>query len=118
LTQPQVKTVCDGFIDSVFRNQTYKAAASHAVDFEVPIYNVWKQQEKTAEATVRTWWGEFREGLGRARRGNQRSGLARPRAALLYLCRSHDIRGRCRVAPRCLPRLPLFLVSHALIPSN
>jgi len=24
-----------------------KAAASHAVDFDPPIYNVWKQQEKT-----------------------------------------------------------------------
>lgn len=25
-----------------------KAAAEHATDFEVPIYNIWKQQEKSA----------------------------------------------------------------------
>jgi hypothetical protein len=25
-----------------------KAAASHATDFQVPLYNIWKQQEKTA----------------------------------------------------------------------
>jgi hypothetical protein len=25
-----------------------KALAEHAVDFEAPIYNIWKQQEKTA----------------------------------------------------------------------
>ena len=24
-----------------------KAQANHAVDFEMPLYNVWKQQEKT-----------------------------------------------------------------------
>ena len=29
-----------------------KAAASHATDFEPPIYNVWKQQEKTAGGKV------------------------------------------------------------------
>jgi hypothetical protein len=25
-------------------------AAEHATDFEPPIYNIWKQQEKTAES--------------------------------------------------------------------
>ncbi len=28
--------------------ESCKAAANHATDFEPPIYNVWKQQEKTA----------------------------------------------------------------------
>jgi hypothetical protein len=32
---------------AVLENQTAKAAASHAIDFDMPIYNVWKQQEKT-----------------------------------------------------------------------
>jgi hypothetical protein len=27
-----------------------KAAASHATDFEAPLYNIWKQQEKTKGA--------------------------------------------------------------------
>jgi hypothetical protein len=40
-----------------------KAASSHATDFVVPIYNVWKQQEKTAGSShfgnseVRWLWG-------------------------------------------------------------
>lgn len=33
---------------AVLENQSCKAAASHATDFDVPIYNVWKQQTKTA----------------------------------------------------------------------
>jgi hypothetical protein len=28
--------------------ESHKAAASHATDFDPPIYNVWKQQDKTA----------------------------------------------------------------------
>lgn len=49
LTQPQTKAVCDGFIDSVLKNQTYKSLANHADEsFQVPIYNIWKQQEKTS----------------------------------------------------------------------
>ena len=28
-------------------NKSDLAAASHATDFDVPLYNVWKQQEKT-----------------------------------------------------------------------
>lgn len=51
LVQSQVKSVCDGFISSVLENQTDKTAAEHASDFEPPLYNVWKQQEKTAGST-------------------------------------------------------------------
>jgi hypothetical protein len=36
------------FLGTVFENQSKKAAASHATDFDPPIYNIWKQQEKTA----------------------------------------------------------------------
>jgi hypothetical protein len=43
-----VSEICDTFIPSVLENQKYKAAAFHAIDFDVPLYNVWKQQEKTA----------------------------------------------------------------------
>jgi hypothetical protein len=35
-------------VAQVLENQTAKAAASHVTDFEVPLYNVWKQQKKTA----------------------------------------------------------------------
>ena len=48
LSQPQVKSVCDSFIDSVLKNQSDKSAAEHATDFTTPIYNVWKQQEKSS----------------------------------------------------------------------
>jgi hypothetical protein len=34
-------------IGTVLENQTDKAAASHAIDFDPPIYNISKQQEKT-----------------------------------------------------------------------
>ena len=35
-----------------------KAAAEHAVDFDPPIYNIWKQQEKTAGSSH---FGSFRK---------------------------------------------------------
>lgn len=38
----------DDFLHSVFRNQMKKAESEHASEFDPPIYNVWKQQEKTA----------------------------------------------------------------------
>jgi hypothetical protein len=38
----------DSLVRKVFQNQTNQAAASHATDFDVPLYNVWKQQEKTS----------------------------------------------------------------------
>ena len=36
------------FGESAVLTKTHRAAADHATDFEVPIYNVWKQQEKSA----------------------------------------------------------------------
>jgi hypothetical protein len=33
--------------NSVLQNQIPKLASEHATDFDPPIYNVWKQQEKT-----------------------------------------------------------------------
>jgi transposase len=38
------------FTETVFKNQTGKSAADHAADFDPPIYNIWKQQEKTQGA--------------------------------------------------------------------
>jgi hypothetical protein len=35
------------FGETVLQNQSAKLAAEHAIDFELPIYNIWKQQEKT-----------------------------------------------------------------------
>ena len=33
--------------------ESAKATSSHATDFDAPIYNIWKQQEKTAGSCVR-----------------------------------------------------------------
>ena len=41
----------EDFLQLVLQNQTKKTAANHATDFKTPIYNVWKQQEKTAGST-------------------------------------------------------------------
>uniref|UniRef100_A0A6H1Z970 Putative methyltransferase n=1 Tax=viral metagenome TaxID=1070528 RepID=A0A6H1Z970_9ZZZZ len=48
-TQPTVKGIIDDFIKLVSENQNYKDAisAAHATNFDPPIYNVWKQQEKS-----------------------------------------------------------------------
>jgi len=36
------------FGDFAVLGKTHQAAADHATDFEPPIYNIWKQQTKTA----------------------------------------------------------------------
>ena len=40
----------DSLVRKVLENQTNQAAAEHANDFEAPLYNVWKQQSKSAGA--------------------------------------------------------------------
>ena len=47
-SQDTVSELAKGFTETVLENQTRKAAADHATDFEVRSYNVWKQQKKTA----------------------------------------------------------------------
>jgi DNA-binding XRE family transcriptional regulator len=47
ITQQAASKITDGFTTSVLENQSCKAAASHATNFKAPIYNIWKQQEKT-----------------------------------------------------------------------
>lgn len=49
-TRDEVQAQSEKFVESVLGNQTHKASASHLIDFEVPLYNVWKQQEKTPGA--------------------------------------------------------------------
>ena len=46
LSQPQVKELCDSFIDFGNLAKSDKAAADHATDFDTPIYNVWKFKER------------------------------------------------------------------------
>lgn len=41
------RTVCET-ADLPKCNKSDQANADHATDFQVPLYNVWKQQEKTA----------------------------------------------------------------------
>jgi hypothetical protein len=38
----------DDFSKSVLENHNRKAAALHATAFDPPLYNVWKQQDKTS----------------------------------------------------------------------
>lgn len=45
--QQTVADLVKTFTDSGKLSESGKAAANHATDFEPPIYNVWKQQEKT-----------------------------------------------------------------------
>ncbi len=43
------KTIDDqitSFGETVLENQSAKTSANHATDFDIPIYNVWKQQTK------------------------------------------------------------------------
>jgi len=44
--QATVNEQIEKFIDLVSENQTDKARSQHAIDFDPPIYNIWKQQEK------------------------------------------------------------------------
>lgn len=46
-TRDVAQDVSSKFVETVLQNQTHKAAAGHATDFDAPIYNIWKQQEKT-----------------------------------------------------------------------
>ena len=50
-THQNVSALTDNFATSVLKNQNCKAAASHATGFKAPIYNIWKQQEKTMGST-------------------------------------------------------------------
>jgi hypothetical protein len=65
LTHPQVKDVCDTFVSSVLKNQTYKSASEHASSFDPPIYNVWKQQSKSGDVSHfgNTHAGQFPAGF-------------------------------------------------------
>jgi hypothetical protein len=47
-----VSEFCSKIPDLEKLNKSDKAAAEHAVDFEPPIYNVWKQQEKTSGSGI------------------------------------------------------------------
>jgi len=47
LTKDAVSKICIEFSDVKKLDKSDLADAEHATDFEIPIYNVWKQQEKT-----------------------------------------------------------------------
>lgn len=48
IVKSTVSEVCSVFADLQKANKSDKAAAEHATDFKPPIYNIWKQQEKSA----------------------------------------------------------------------
>ena len=47
-SEQPVKDVISDFLAELPKN--LKPAADHAVDFEVPLYNIWRQQAKTPRA--------------------------------------------------------------------
>ena len=49
VAQAHIETI----VEKVFENQIHKAAASHATDFDPPLYNVWKQQDKSSGVTIK-----------------------------------------------------------------
>jgi hypothetical protein len=51
LTEGGVRLITQQTADLPGLGKSERAAADHAVDFDVPIYNIWKQQEKTAGAS-------------------------------------------------------------------
>jgi hypothetical protein len=51
--QATVNEQIEKFIGLVSENQTDKARAEHANDFDAPLYNIWKQQEKTSSVNHR-----------------------------------------------------------------
>lgn len=48
VAKSEVSTTCSKMADLPNLNKSDQSAAEHATDFELPIYNVWKQKEKTA----------------------------------------------------------------------
>jgi hypothetical protein len=44
VTKETVSEVCQKFTEL---EKSDKASAEHATDFDAPIYNIWKQQDKT-----------------------------------------------------------------------
>lgn len=51
LTEEAVRQITQEFPDLEKLGKPDKASAEHATDFDIPIYNVWKQQEKSAGST-------------------------------------------------------------------
>jgi hypothetical protein len=49
--QANVSRLIEEFMQIGNLAETHKAAAAHAIDFDIPLYNVWKQQEKTPGLT-------------------------------------------------------------------
>jgi hypothetical protein len=48
ISKAQLSEVCSVFTELEKCNKPQRAAAEHATDFTPPIYNIWKQQEKTS----------------------------------------------------------------------
>jgi hypothetical protein len=48
ISKAQLSEVCSVFTELEKANKPQRAAAEHATDFTPPIYNIWKQQEKTS----------------------------------------------------------------------
>lgn len=47
MSKAQVSSLCSDFPDLEKLNKSSRADAEHATDFDIPIYNIWKQQTKT-----------------------------------------------------------------------
>jgi hypothetical protein len=50
--QSVVSDVIRGSMEIGSLAESHKAVATHLTDFDIPLYNVWKQEEKTPTATI------------------------------------------------------------------
>ncbi len=70
IDQGDMSRMAKGFMEIGNLAESHRAAAAHATDFEPPIYNIWKQQKKTAGSNPACWIslgsGLSQAGLGRA----------------------------------------------------
>jgi hypothetical protein len=50
--QTTVSREIETLMHLVSENQKHQSAASHATDFDPPLYNIWKQQDKSSQAVL------------------------------------------------------------------
>ena len=59
LDKAQINRICCEMAGLPKLNKSDKAAAEHATDFQIPLYNVWKQKQKQTELNypiAPEWW--------------------------------------------------------------
>jgi hypothetical protein len=71
LERSTVTKTTDDFVNLGQLSDIHKAAANNTTDFEKPIYNIWKQQKKTAGSSESSNLQSFYEGHWQGNRRNR-----------------------------------------------